>query len=188
MPYYPTGPDGYASGSMLAKRAGISVTRVAMLRKEGVFDAAILTLENGRTVFNIEEAYELYKYRVDHSRGNSKYGSHVINPNVSVEAADETSRNKSASMSITEARALKEQYLAQIKKIQYEEKVGKLLLEEDVKIAAFEMYRKTRDALINIVDRVSAQLAAEINEAVIRKILEGEVRMALDHIRGKFYD
>jgi hypothetical protein len=61
-----------------------------------------------------------------------------------------------------------------------------LLRDEEVKQGAFEMYRKTRDSLINIVDRISAQLAAEKKEANIRTILENEIRNALTHIRDSF--
>jgi hypothetical protein len=81
---------------------------------------------------------------------------------------------------------LKERYCAQIKKLEFEEKVGKLLQEEDVKRGAFEMYRKTRDTLINLIDRISAQLAAEKKEGAVRVILETEIRSALSHIRGDF--
>jgi hypothetical protein len=63
-----------------------------------------------------------------------------------------------------------------------------LLRDEDVQKGAFEMYRKTRDSLINIVDRISAQLAAEKKEVNIRIILETEIRNALTHIRGSFDD
>ena len=50
------------------------------------------------------------------------------------------------------------------------------------------MYRKTRDSLINIIDRISAQLAAEKKEANIRIILENEIRNALTHIRDSSDD
>jgi hypothetical protein len=45
------------------------------------------------------------------------------------------------------------------------------------------MYRKTRDSLLNIIDRISAQIAAEKKEVNIRIILENEIRNALAHIR-----
>ena len=88
-----------------------------------------------------------------------------------------------AGMSFSAARTLKEQYNAEMKKLDYEERSGKLLRDEDVRKGAFEMYRKTRDSLLNIIDRISAQLAAEKKEANVRIILENEIRNALTHIR-----
>ena len=79
-------------------------------------------------------------------------------------------------MSFSAARTLKEQYNAEMKKLDFEERSGKFLRDEDVQKGAFEMYRKTRDSLLNIIDRISAQLAAEKKEANVRIILENEMR------------
>lgn len=196
-PCYPRMPDGYVGVSDLSRAIGVSRPRIYTMRKEGMFDGATKTLENGQVVYDSERAQALYKQHINHSKKHQRSTKNmqeyldsvsipepVVKP--PVEKPIEKPERTSASMTMTEARALKEQYLAKIKQIEFEEKVGKLLLEEDVKNAAFEMYRKTRDTLINIVDRISAQLAAEMNEADVRRILEGEIRMALAHIRGNF--
>jgi hypothetical protein len=70
-----------------------------------------------------------------------------------------------------------------MKKMDYEERSGNLLREEDVKKGAFEMYRQARDSLLNIVDRISSQLSVETDEFKIRLILETEIKNAINHIR-----
>lgn len=59
------------------------------------------------------------------------------------------------------ARTIKEGYLARLTKIEYEERSGKLISRDEVKIAAFNQFRTFRDGLLNIPERLSAVLAAE---------------------------
>jgi hypothetical protein len=185
-------PEGYGSATELAKRIGVTRGRVSQLQKEGVFGETFHRLNNGRFIVDLDAAVQKFKDHADPSKRT--ISTQMARQNVLAPPAERPAGTplppdtipENEDMSFVTARALKERYCAQIKKLEFEEKVGKLLQEEDVKRGAFEMYRKTRDTLINLIDRISAQLAAEKNESVVRVILETEIRSALSHIRGDF--
>jgi hypothetical protein len=191
-------PAGYGNVTDLAKRLGITKGRVSQLHQKGAFGDTFTRLNNRRYIIDIEAAVEnVKKYSDPVARGHKNKIARLCLPAQDEQRTDdrrqraddggqktETAKTiELAGMSFSAARTLKEQYNAEMKKLDYEERAGKLLRDEDVRKGAFEMYRKTRDSLINIIDRISAQLAAEKKEANIRIILENEIRNALTHIR-----
>jgi hypothetical protein len=180
-------PDGYGNLSDLARRLGVSRGRIVQLSKQGVLGETAHPLKNGRYLVDIEAAVQKLRECTDpvnHGHRNKIAG--LIDPPPETSPVQKTV--EISEMTFNSARTLKERYNAEMKKLDYEERAGKLLPDEDVQKGAFEMYRKTRDSLINIVDRISAQLAGEKKEANIRIILETEIRNALTHIRGSFDD
>jgi len=193
-------PDNYGNVTDLANRLGVTRGRVSQLHKKGAFGDTFTRLNNRRYIIDIEAAVEnVKKYSDPVNRGHKNKIARLNFPDTpekpltvdcspsTVNGFHKTAKTTVlAEMSFSEARTLKEYYNAEMKKLDYEERSGKLLRDEEVKQGAFEMYRKTRDSLINIVDRISAQLAAEKKEANIRTILENEIRNALAHIRGSF--
>ena len=78
----------------------------------------------------------------------------------------------------TKARAVREHYQARLAKIEYEERIGKLVSKDEVQVAAFNKFRQFRDAMLNIPDRVAAMLAAEPDPAKCYEILAAEIRKA----------
>ena len=80
------------------------------------------------------------------------------------------------------ARGVREGFLARLAKIQYEEKLGKLINRDEVQVERFNTNRIIRDGVLNIPDRVSAQLAAETDEKKVYEILTTEIRNALHGI------
>lgn len=77
------------------------------------------------------------------------------------------------------ARAVRENYLARLAKIEYEERLGKLVSRDEVQVAAFNKFRTFRDGMLNIPDRVSAMLAAESDPVKVHATLTTEIRKAL---------
>jgi hypothetical protein len=69
--------------------------------------------------------------------------------------------------------------LARLTKIQFEKETGKLVGRDEVQVAAFNKFRTFRDGMLNIADRVSAQLASETDPVKVHEILTTEVRKAL---------
>jgi hypothetical protein len=197
-------PDNYGNVTDLANRLGITKGRVSQLHKKGAFGDTFTRLNNRRYIIDIEAAVEnVKKYSDPVARGIKNKISRLNPPDPPPEqraddgglkADDRRLRAEKAKtieltgMSFSTARTLKEQYNAEMKKLDYEERAGKLLRDEDVRKGAFEMYRKTRDSLLNIIDRISAQLTAEKKEANVRIILENEIRNALTHIRSEYDD
>ncbi len=80
----------------------------------------------------------------------------------------------------TKARAVREHYQARLAKIEYEERVGSLVSKDEIQVAAFNLGRQARDAMLNIPGRLAAQLAAETDEAKCFELLDGEIRKALN--------
>lgn len=78
------------------------------------------------------------------------------------------------------ARAIKENYLAKQAKIDYEERIGKLVDAESVSLKHYEMARQVRDSIMSIPARIGEQIAAESNPAVVTRMLEDEIRQALE--------
>jgi len=77
------------------------------------------------------------------------------------------------------ARAVRENYLARLAKIEYEERLGKLVSRDEVQVGAFNRFRTFRDGMLNIPDRVAAVLAAESDARKVHDILSTEIRKAL---------
>jgi hypothetical protein len=77
------------------------------------------------------------------------------------------------------ARAVRENYLARLAKIEYEERLGKLVSRDEMQVAAFNKFRTFRDSMLNIPDRVAAVVAAETDSAKVHNILTTEIRKAL---------
>ena len=82
------------------------------------------------------------------------------------------------------ARAIRENYLARLAKIEFEEKTAKLISRDEVQVAAFTKARTVRDNLLNIPDRLAATLAAEADADKVHQTLTGEIRKALDELAG----
>ena len=80
----------------------------------------------------------------------------------------------------TKARAVREHYQARLAKLEFEEKTAKLIAADEVKVPAFNLFRRYRDHLLNIPDRLAAILAAESESAKCYEILAGEIRKALN--------
>ena len=81
--------------------------------------------------------------------------------------------------SFATARSVREQYLARLTKIQFEKETGKLVGRDEVQVAAFNKFRTFRDGMLNIPDRVSAQIASETDAGKVHQILTAEIRKAL---------
>ena len=80
----------------------------------------------------------------------------------------------------TKARAVREHYQARLAKIDYEERISKLVSADEVQVAAFNKFRQFRDQMLNIPDRMAALLAAETEAAMCHQILDEEIRKALN--------
>ena len=81
-----------------------------------------------------------------------------------------------------EARTLAQRYKAALLKIELDQKTGRLVDAEAVRVAAFNKGRAVRDSLLNIPDRISPILAAEKDQMKVADILTREIRTALEEL------
>jgi hypothetical protein len=80
---------------------------------------------------------------------------------------------------LNESRARREHYQAELAKLQVTQQRGELVPADEVKKEAFKMGRSVREALANLADRLSHQLAGETDPTVIHQVLTLEHRAAL---------
>lgn len=83
---------------------------------------------------------------------------------------------------INQSRTILEAYRAKTAKVEYEEKIGTLVLADSVKRQAFACAREARDRLMNLPDRVAGLVAAESNERACHEILMKEIRSVCDEL------
>lgn len=79
-----------------------------------------------------------------------------------------------------QSRAVREAYMARLAKLEFEERSGKLVEIEKVKASAFKVARTIRDGLLNMPDRVAAELAHETDPVMVHQLLTAEIRTTLE--------
>jgi len=80
---------------------------------------------------------------------------------------------------LNESRARREHYQAELAKLEVDLKRRELVPAVEVKKEAFALGRSVREALANLADRLSHQLAGETDPARIHQVLTDEHRAAL---------
>jgi hypothetical protein len=81
------------------------------------------------------------------------------------------------------ARAIIANYEARLVKLDYEERIKKLVKADEVSIAAFNLFRMFRDRLLNMPDRVVGALLAEFRE-VLRAAGPNPESVSLEKVHG----
>lgn len=149
----------------LAETLGITQPRISQLKTEGRFDGCFRVVRN-RIEWDLDAAVKAYQDG---------------NPNATVSPT----RRKSSDLEIptfNESRAKSEHFRAELARLDLEVKEEQLVEVARVERAAFTVARSVRDALGNIPDRVSNQLAAESDPVIIHQTLTEEIRKALESL------
>lgn len=89
--------------------------------------------------------------------------------------------------SYAQSRAVREAYSARLQKLEYDERIGKLVDVDQVKMEAFKTHRRVRDAILNIPDRCSPQLAVLTDPAEVHIYLLGEIVAVLRQLSSDIY-
>jgi hypothetical protein len=89
---------------------------------------------------------------------------------------------------LNESRARREHYQAELAKLEVDLKRKELVPADEVKREAFQIGRSIREALANLADRLSYQLAGETDPAVIHQLLSDEHRDALLALQTQMSD
>lgn len=80
---------------------------------------------------------------------------------------------------LNESRARREHYQAELAKLQVAQQRKELIAADEVKKQAYQVGRSIREALANLADRLSHQLAGEVDATKIHQLLTDEHRAAL---------
>jgi len=97
-------------------------------------------------------------------------------PEQPAEGPGPSSGESNAGPSYTQARAVREAYTARLARLEYEERNGKLIEVERVRIDWFNFSRAARDMLLAIPARLAPVLAAETDPFTIHMRLDEELR------------
>lgn len=125
--------------------------------------------------------------KIDSDQADAEWNANVLKPSVpyrTVPRAEGDPLPASNGLDYSRARAIRENYLARLAKIEYEERSGKLVSKDEVAVAAFTKARTVRDGMLNIPDRVAAIVAAEPDADKVHLILTDEIRKALNELSG----
>lgn len=146
--------------AQLASTLGVSEARVSQVKKTGRLDGTFE--KRGRSiVFDEDAAIAAWNGEISKS----------------------PTRKDSAELEIpsfNESRAKSEHFRAELARLDLEVKEDQLVEVSRVKREAFSAARAVRDALGNIPDRVSNQMAAESDPVIIHQTLTEEIRKALE--------
>ena len=170
-----------------AAHRGISQPRISKLLKTGQIPAGCMKKISGRKLIDRDKADAALSENLDrmYNPNPAKKGMPKSKPKKpskpsKPEMARTTKTAGTKGMSMADAQKLQAQYKAAILKLDYEERTGKLILAASVDKDFFDIARLTRDAILNIPDRVSAELASMTDTHVISEKLTAELTQALE--------
>lgn len=89
--------------------------------------------------------------------------------------------------SYAQSRAIREAYQAKLAKLEFEERTGKLVDVDTLRIEAFKVHRRVRDSILNIPDRCAPQLATMEDASAIHAYLVEEISRALRQLAADIY-
>ena len=158
--------------SELATLKNVSRTAVSKKVKSGKLDSAVVN-HNGRKLINKEEAFRLWDIQALPSKDTTVRKQ--LKQKIDAKTEDEIP-------AYGESKAKREYFLAELAKLDVEEKKEQLVSVDEIKKSSFAKARAMREALYIIADRLSHQLAGEDDATVIHNLLSIEHREALENL------
>ena len=156
----------------LAMLKNVSRAAVTKKVKSGKLDGAIVN-HNGKKKVNKEEAFRLWDLQAPPSRDK----------NVKKELKEEIySKSDDEIPNYAESKAKREHFLAELARLDVEQKKKDLIPVVDIKKSSFEIGRAIREKLTNLADRLASQIAGETDPQIIHKLLTEEHRTALEEL------
>ena len=156
----------------LAMLKNVSRAAVTKKIKSGKLDSAVVN-HNGRKMVNKEEAFRLWDLQALPSKDTTVRNQ--IKQEIDAKTYEEIP-------AYGESKAKREYFLAELAKLDVEEKKKQLVSVDEIKKSSFATGRSIREALTNLADRLSHQLAGEDDATVIHNIISNEHREALENL------
>jgi len=166
-------PTKFVSQTELAEILGVSQPMVSKYLAQGKIPESCIVQEGRYKKLKCDEAIEALRANLDPGRTK-------LNKGADIETVDEAGIDQD--ISFAEAQRLEKSYAAALKKLEYEEKIGKLISADEVREAVFTKARTVRDAILNIPDRISATIAVESDQIAVSKLLMDELVQALEDL------
>lgn len=97
-----------------------------------------------------------------------------------LKAKTESVSESSEGPTYIQSRAIRELYVARLRKMEYEEKASRLVSLDKVTVRWFNLARQLRDQLLSVSNRIDAILAAENDRFKVNQLLTEEITRVLD--------
>ena len=158
----------------LAKIKNVSKSAVSQRKAKGIFKQALVKTEDGKDFLDKDLALKAW--------------DGVFIPVKEVKDTKQELKQKINSLpadsipDFAESKAKREFYLAELAKLDVEEKKKQLVSVDEIKKSSFAKARSIREALTNLADRLSHQLAGGDDATVIHTLLSTEHREALENL------
>lgn len=154
-----------------AEQRGVSGAAVTRAIKEGRLKKSVSYTPGGRPQIDPELGHAEWDKNTRPDKRN--------NPNAKSVEVDE---DDNPLASYAASRAKKEAYQAELARLEVQTRLGKLVDADEVKREAFNIARRVRDGLLNIPDRISAELAGEGDAFKVHQMLTDEIRKTLTEL------
>jgi phage terminase Nu1 subunit (DNA packaging protein) len=165
-----------------AERRGVALSTVQAAIRTGRIST--VPGPGGEPKIDPEIADREFEANTDPSKQGRKENVGDLIAKENARAVKSDSDHGSATNDYMKWRARREQLNAQLKELEYEQKSGKLVNAEEARREFFKIAREARDAIMNIPERISGQLAAETDEHAVRMLLKTELTRALEVFLG----
>ena len=155
------------------------VTRQAVSKKKLILEPAIVFDSKGKQVLHLEKANQCW---------DGKYKPDVITATKQPSTVAQKLKNDIDKLPDDEipefnvSKARREHFEAEFSKIKVQKEKKDLIPAKDAKKSAFAIGRSIREALMNVADRLSHQLAGETDATVIHRLITSEHRSALEEL------
>lgn len=158
---------------------GVSTQAVNKAIKSGRIAAAV----NENRFIDVDLADRLWAENTNPIAGEHGHIGKGLKPQRTiVDAAIEIGIDPDNLPTLVESKTIEAAYKAKLAKIEYEERSSILVEADEVKKSAFRIARLTRDAMLSIPDRLSAELAGMTEPFAIHTKLMNEIRSAIAEI------
>ena len=136
--------------------------------------AAAVVEEDGKRWLDRDMALDLWRKNTLKTHCSKTLDADPVQLKAAIKALPED-----AIPDLNESRARREHYQAELAKLQVAQQRKELIAADDVKKQAYQMGRSVREALSNLADRLSHELAGEVDATRIHQLLTDEHRAAL---------
>jgi hypothetical protein len=151
------------SAGQYAKHRGISVKNVTKAIEEGRITA--------QKVGN--------RFVIDQVKADKEWARNTSQPRTNPGGRVE---QEPSGPSYAQSRAIKEAYLARLKKLEYERELGALVDADQVRRDGYAAGKLVQSKMLAIPDRLAGQLAGMTDVAAIKRVLVDEIRYALSEV------
>ncbi len=167
--------------NQLAKRLNLTKGRISQLKSEGRLNSAQVTDPiTKRVLFSLEKVLVALSISENSIKQNENEALLEDLDDEDQEEHDDDNLDERAAYD--RSRAKKMRYTAELERLEYEKLKGNLISNEQVEKEAFECARRVREALTNMPDRLSSELAATSSEIEVHKILTNEINQVLEEL------